>query len=165
MDKGVRLDAVDVAQEQSQHLFGIGAVLLDDEGLQQLVQIAEIHREGGDGRDVAVEDLQHVYGFEQILRRLQIQELAAFLEQQLVIGADVARSIGHHALVQVAERAFRLRLVVFVGIAQGIVGALAQTGQSQQFLLIGQGRILNDIQCIGHCTVSSLLAGAAALRP
>ena len=164
MDKGVRLDAVDVAQEQAQHLLGKSAVLLDDEGLQQLVQITEIHREGCDGGDVAVENLQHVYCFQQVFRRLQIQEFAAFLKEQFVIGADITRAIGHNTLVQVAERAFCLGYVIFIGIAQGVIGALTQPGQGQQLLFIGQGRILNDVQCVGHLLVLLSYGGVLAFE-
>ena len=102
MDEGIGLDTVDIAQEQAQQLLGVGAVFLDDEGLQQLIQITQVHRIGGDGGHVAVEDLQHVHGLQQIGGRLQLQELAAFFEQQLIVRADIARTEGHDALVKIA---------------------------------------------------------------
>ena len=150
VDEGVGLHAVDVSQEEAQHLLGEGAVLSDHEGLQQLVQVAEVDREGGDGRDVAVEDFEGVDRLEQILRRIEGEELAAVFEQQLVIGADIARAVGHDALVEVAERALLPGFVVFVGIAQGVVGALAEAGQGEQLLFIGQGRVLDNMQGFGH---------------
>ena len=147
MDKGVGLHPVDVPQEEAQHLLGVGTVFLDHKGLQQLVQIPQIHGEGRDGGHVAVEDLQHVHRLEQIPGRVKRQKLAALLKQQLVVRADITGTIGHDALVQVAQRALSLGLIVGVGIAQGIVGALAEAGQRQQLLLIGEGRVLNDFQC------------------
>ena len=150
VDEGIGLHAVDVAQEQAEHLLGEGAVLPDDEGLEQLVEVAEVDREGRDRRNVAVEDLQRVHRLKQILRRLEGEEFAALLEQQRIVRADIARAVGHHALVEIAERALLFRLVIGVGIAQGIVGALAQAGQREQLLMIGQGRVLNDVQRVGH---------------
>ena len=99
---------------------------------------------------MAIEDFQHVHGFKKILRRFKPEELAAFLEQQLVIGADVAGAVGHNAFVQIAQRTLPLSLIIGIGIAQGIVGALAEARQGKQLLLIGQGRVLNDFQCFRH---------------
>ena len=72
MDKGIGLDPVDVPQKQPQHLFGEGAILPNDKGLQQPVEIAQVDREAGDRRHMAVEDLQRVHGFEQVLRRFKL---------------------------------------------------------------------------------------------
>lgn len=80
MDKGIGLDPVDVPQKQPQHLFGEGAILPNDKGLQQPVEIAQVDREAGDRRHMAVEDLQRVHGFEQVLRRFELKEAAAPLE-------------------------------------------------------------------------------------
>ena len=93
---------------------------------------------------MAVEYLEHVHCFEQISGRVKRQELAALLKQQLIVRADIAGAIGHDTLVQVAQRALFPGFIVCVGIAQGIVGALAESGQRQQLLLIGEGRVLND---------------------
>ena len=148
--KRVGLNTVDVAQEETKDLFGIGAVFLYNKGLKQPVEITEIDREAGDGRDMAVEDLQYIHRFKQVFRRLELQEFAALLKQQIIVGADVAGTVGHNALIQVAERTFPFGFIVGVGIAQRVIGALTQTGQSKQFLVICQCRVLNDVQGFGH---------------
>ena len=148
VDEGVGLYPVNIAQEEAKHLLGKGPVLLDDKRLQQFVQIAQVHGEGGDGGNMAVENLQHVQRLQQILRRLQLQKFAALLKQQRIIRADIAGTIGHDALVQVAERALSFGFIIGIGITQAVIGALPQTGQRQQLLLIGQGRVLNNIQSV-----------------
>ena len=72
------------------------------------------------------------------------------MEQQLIVRTDVARTIGHDALVEITERALSLGLVVFIGIAQGIVGTLPEAGQGEQLLMVGQGRVLDNVQGFGH---------------
>ena len=99
---------------------------------------------------MAVEDLQYIHRFKQVFRRLELQEFAALLKQQIIVGADVAGTVGHNALIQVAERTFPFGFIVGVGIAQRVIGALAQAGQSKQLLMICQCRVLNDVQGFGH---------------
>ena len=142
--EGIRLHPVNIAQEQPQHLLGIGPVLPQHKGLQQLVQITQVNGIGGNGRHVAVEDFQYVHGFQQVLGRVQFQKRAALLKQQRIIRADIPGPIGHHALVQVAQSSFFLGGVIRVGITQGIVGAFAQAGQRDQLLPVGQRGVLYD---------------------
>ena len=93
---------------------------------------------------MAVKDFQHVDRFQQILRGIQLEEIAAFFKKQGIIRTDIARTEGHDALVQVAERAFRFCGVIRVGIPQAVIRAFPQAGEADELLPVGQGRILNN---------------------
>ena len=75
-----------------------------------------------------VENLQSIYRFQQILWRIDFQELAALFKQQFVIRADVSWTVRHDAFIKVTQGTFGLGFVIIITVNNRVVRAFTQLG-------------------------------------
>ena len=145
MAVGVGNDPVDIAQKALQLRDGLFIGHSLQKRIDQLVQISQIHRLCGDGRNVAIQDLQRPQQLVQIFGRVQFQEPAALLHEPLKVHHHIARAVWCVSLIHIANCSAVEIPVEVLRQRQYLQGILRLMAQSVQLLMIIQMIGCNDI--------------------
>ena len=137
--EGVGDGAVQIVEEEAQLPARLLVAPAVQEGVDEGVQIAQVHREVGDGRHMAVERHQGKEQLVQILGRRQAEKSAALADKRSVVGQNVPGAVGGVPLKEVVDGAGLKEMAGAGRDVQHVEGIFRLLGQVHQLLLVGKG--------------------------
>ena len=138
MAEGVGNGAVEVAQEETNLLFGLLVTYALQKGLYKLVQVTQVDWIGGDAGHMAVEYLEEVEQFVKVMWWVEFQKLHALLYGFGVVWHDVSGTVGCVALVKVADSTHFEELLCTFRDGEWVEGVFSGMGQGVDFLFVGK---------------------------
>ena len=142
--------AVDVVQEAAQTRLNLCVSHTLQERINNLVQLANVHRAAGDRRNVVVESGKAP---EQVIKGfwlVKAQKLGAVLSKYLVVRADVARAVRSIALTHVVKSVSCKKTIKLSSCLNRVLGVLGSLSQVQNLLLVREVVGSDDVHELAH---------------
>ena len=142
--------AVNVVQEAAQTRLNLCVGHALQEWINDLVQLANVDRAAGNGRNIVVESSKTP---EQVIKGLWLvkaQKLGTVLSKYLVVRADVARAVRSIALTHVIKRVSCKKTIKLSGCLDRMLGVLGSLSQVQNLLLVREVVGSDDVHELAH---------------
>ena len=142
--------AVDVVQEAAQTRLNLCVSHALQEWINNLVQLANINRTAGNGRNVVVESSKAPKQIIKALWLVKAQKLGTILSKYLVVWADVARTVRSIALTHVIKSMSCKKTVKLSCCLNRMLRVLGSLSQVQNLLLVREVVGSDDVHKLAH---------------
>ena len=139
-----------MVQEAAQTRLNLCVSHALQERIDNLVQLANVHRAAGDRRNVVVESGKAP---EQVIKGfwlVKAQKLRTVLSKYLVVRADVARTVRSVALTHVVKSVSCKKTIKLSSCLDRVLGVLGSLSQVQNLLLVREVVGSNDVHELAH---------------
>ena len=145
-----RNGAVDVVQEAAQTRLNLCVGHALQEWINDLVQLTNVDRAAGNGRNIVVESGEAP---EQVIKGLWLvkaQKFGTVLSKHLIVRADVARAVRSVALTHVVKSVSCKKTIKLSSCLDRMLGILGSLSQVQNLLLVREVVGSDDVHELAH---------------